>query len=134
MIEVQETFNDKQYSKEPKIKNVSPCYTGGNFYLYYGALVDGTYFIAGTPDFFITIVDSDPRLTANENNGGTLDADYADWQENHLIRYIDDNTDENINFFNTMFNWIIDNKPNDEWSNYSLDDMYDLLDENLNRV
>ena len=118
-------------SSVPKIKDVEPCYTGGGFYVYYGALMDGNYFMAGTPDFFITIVDSDPRLTANADNGDLLDADYADWQEEHLVRYIDSDTDESVKFFDEMFKYIIDKEPTGGFCNYSLSEMEELQRVNL---
>lgn len=114
-----------------RFKEVEPCYTGGGIYLYYGALTDGTFFTANSPEFDFTIVDSDPRLTANEDNGGMLDADYWEWIEEHAIRFVDYDSEESRQVFDAMYDWILKNEPQGEWCNYSLGDMEELKEVNL---
>ena len=103
----------------PKIISVTPIYTGGGIYIYWGAFSDGTYFIADD-DYDLTIVDADPELSYKEDDD-IFEADYSEWQTEHLIRYVDDNKTKN--FFNEMFDWIIKNEPLTALCNYSLADM-----------
>ena len=111
----------------PRIKDVTPIYTGGNIYIYWGEFADGTFFIADTPDWDLRIVDADPRLT--KNAFGEWEADYSDWQENHLIKDIPDHDTQS--FYNNMFQWILDNHPE---GNYSEGDMEDLMAANNNET
>ena len=114
----------------PKIISVTPIYTGGGIYIYWGAFSDGTYFIADD-DYDLTIVDSDPTLSYVEDED-IFEADYSEWQEKHLVRYIDDNKTQN--FFNEMFDWILQNEPSTPLCNYSLGDIETRRHQNNNET
>lgn len=114
-----------------KVINVSPQYTGGGIYIYWGELSDGTYFMAETPYWDLRIVDEDPRYTYNPEYSD-FDADQPRWQEDHLIQDVDSTKTQD--FFDDMFTWILKNKPDDDFCNYSLGDMEEALARNNNET
>ena len=107
-----------------KFVNVSPDYTGGNIYVYTGALSDGTYFIAEDGWLTVEIYDKDPRDDYD-------DSTYLPWQDEHRIRELGEL--ESKDFFISMLDWIIENEPHDEFCNYNIHDMkkfrYELLND-----
>ena len=109
----------------PKVVDVSPCAGGGGWYLFWGAFSDGTYFMANYPYWDLRVVDADPRTT---DNGDYYEAEYPDWQEEHLVQDVDNRKTKA--FFDEMFNWVLENKPNDDFCNYNSSDMKDLLKRN----
>lgn len=110
-------------ARTPKIVDVTPIYTGGNIYIYWGAFSDGTYFMACDDWFDLRVVDEDPR---NTHNGDYFEADYPDWQEVHLIKDIPNTQTQD--FYNEMYDWILANEPSD--GNYSLGDMEERKKQN----
>lgn len=109
-----------------RIKTVKPNYTGGGIYLYTGKLSNGSYFMASDDYFYdngyfdVLIVNADPDLAVDENQEDI--AWFPDWQEEHLVKYLDE--DEARNFTKRILNWIITNKPNE---NYDVKDMERML-------
>lgn len=81
-----------------KITKASAVYTGGNIWLFHGELDDGTYFL--TDDNGCTqILDEDPS-----------DFDeslYWEWQEEHLVRDLDDE-EERVDFCNKLLDKLLD--------------------------
>ena len=97
-----------------EIEDVSPCYTGGGIYVFYGALSDGTYFMAEDCGLAVEILDEDPREDLDLSS-------YVDWQEEHLLLEL--NVNQLEPFFRSMLDWIIRNEPNDAFCNYCMNDM-----------
>ena len=117
--------------KYPTIIDVTPMYTGGGIYVYWGAFSDGKYFIASTPYWDLQIVDANPVDTYNPEFKD-FDADQPSWQDAHHIMYVD--SDKTQDFFNEVFDWILKNKPNSEYCNYSLGDMEEQQARNNNET
>ena len=115
-------------SRLPKVVDVSPCYSGGGWYLFWGALSDGTYFMGDHPYWDLRIVDSDPRAT---DDGDEIKAMFPDWQEAHLVKDVD--SDKTKAFYKEVFNWVLKNNPNDSFCNYNTADMEELAAENDGR-
>lgn len=64
-----------------KIKEVKAIYTGGNIWLFYGSLCDGSFFL--TDDYGCTLIlDASP-----EDLDESL---YVEWQEEHTIKELED--------------------------------------------
>ena len=97
---------------------VEPIYTGGNIYVFRGELSDGTWFIADDSYYDVRIVNADV-FGPDES---FEDCWYADWQEEHLVRDLDEK--EKRQFFKEMINWILENEPE---GNYSSGDMENIL-------
>lgn len=75
-----------------KFKSVDPVYTGGNITIFYGQLVDGTYFL-GDDDFYdVRLLDSDPQVE-DETGYYTYASDDVAWQDKHLVRDLDTETE-----------------------------------------
>lgn len=119
--------SDTSVGTLPKVKSATASYTGGGFYVFLGEFVDGTYFIAEYPEWCVRVVNEDPRPTFWGDDSET-DAGYTPWQEAHLIEDIDDN--DTVAFFNDMFTWILQNKPDD---NYNSGDIEEMMDHNNHR-
>ena len=124
-------INSSSSAKTPKILEVTPVYTGGGIYIYWGKFADGTYFIACDDMYDLTIVDADPTLTYVKDED-IFEADYPDWQEEHLVKYVDCNTTQD--FFNKMYDWILKNKPNSKLCNYNLGDIEERKKMNNNET
>ena len=112
----------------PKVVDVSPCYAGGGWYLFWGAFSDGTYFMGNYPYWDLRVVDSDPRTT---DNGDDYDAVYPDWQEAHLVRDIDNNKTKA--FYKEVFDWVLKNNPDNHFCNYNSGDIEELVVKNDKR-
>lgn len=93
------------------IKHATAIYTGGGIYIYYGELTDGTYF--RTCDMWECIE------ICNANTGSD-EADYEEFYEEHSLRSITDK--EYVVFFNDMIRWILENKPEGNYSEYELEE------------
>lgn len=93
----------------PKIKSATAIYTGGGIYIYYGELDNGTYFRTSDTDDCIEICDADTSVD---------EADYIEFYEEHRIKTAIDN--QYKIFFNKMLTWIIENKPE---GNYSVEEL-----------
>ena len=93
-----------------EIKNAMATYTGGGIYIYYGQLVDGTFFRTGDCEDFIEICNAD---TSKE------DADYCEFYEVHRVKTL--NGEEYKVFWNEMLLWIIENKPEGNYQTYELE-------------
>lgn len=102
-------------TNELNFKIVTPIYTGGGIYCFYGKVND-VYFIASDQGD-VRLVDVIPFDAVDGEMW------YAEWQEEHLIRDIETN-EEYKSFFLHMLDWIIKNKPE---GNYLMEDMNDLL-------
>ena len=94
-----------------KIKNATAIYTGGNIYIYYGQLENGTYFRACDDWDFIELCDADTS---------TEEADYYEFYEEHSIGTI--GGIEYETFWNNMLLWIIHNAPNGNYNSYELEE------------
>lgn len=105
-----------------RFEKVVPIYTGGNIYCFFGE-VDGVYFIACDSMYDVTLVNETPF-----NEDGTVNEDvwFAEWQEDHLVRYLDCET-EGLVFFKQMLTWILAQKEYIEGGNYNNGDMEDEL-------
>lgn len=99
-----------------KIKNVTPCYTGGGIYVFTGELEDGNFFIADCPFsaeyYSLRIVNENP-----ENLDESLE---VDWQEKHFVKDVN----RCKGFMKDMLKWIIKNRPD---GNYDIDDMKRIM-------
>ena len=81
--------------------DIEPIYTGGNIWCFQGALSDGTYFMASDFMDSFRILNEDPR--------DKEEAWYADWQEAHLVKDIDD--DKTAPIFVELYKWLESHKP-----------------------
>ena len=106
----------------PKVKefvSVTPIYTGGGIYVYLGELANGNYFMASDWSIGcvgdIRILDADPREAGD-------DCWYAEWQEPHFVRDLDG--DECFQMWNSMIDFIIENKPE---GNYSMSEIEERI-------
>lgn len=105
-----------------KIKSVEPCYTGGNIYVFTGALNDGSFFLASNDMYDVTIIDTDPSKADWDN-----EVWQSDWQESHLIKYLPDCASDDktgIKFFIDILDWVIKNNPK---GNYQMSDIESIL-------
>lgn len=93
-----------------RITRAIPCYTGGGIYVFTGRLQSGEWFVADNAPCSVRLLNEDPD--------GTDEAFYAEWQEEHLIRDLDDKEAEH--FYKNMVKWVKLNKP---YGNY---DIYEL--------
>ena len=98
-----------------------PIYTGGGIYCFRGQLSDNEWFVADDDFFDVTIVNSD--VWEIDENGDDV-CWFFDWQEEHLIKYLDDG--ERLDFIRDMLYWIIENEPK---GNYLMSDLERDLDE-----
>lgn len=74
------------------IKDVKAVYTGGNIWLFYGTLDDGTYYL----------VDDYGSVRITDAPWDDLDTSLdVEWQEDHLVRDIE-NDSERTEFCNEM--------------------------------
>ena len=109
-----------------RINDVTPIYTGGNIYVFVGK-IDDNYFIASDMCYDIRIVDANP-FDYTDTTYGNEEWCYEEWQAAHLIQDI---TDENEvkKTFCSILQWIIDNEPRTDRTNYSVTDIEnDLID------
>ena len=80
------------------IKDVKAVYTGGNIWLFYGALNNGMYYL----------VDDYGSVRITDAPWDDLDTTlYVEWQEEHLVKDIEDET-ERVMFCNEMLNTLKD--------------------------
>ena len=100
-----------------KIKSVEPIYTGGNIYVFMGA-VDDNFFLASSCDYDVRIIDEDPRNHTSEERFGFEEWASAEWQEEHIVKDLEPS--EAVEFFLTMLLWIKNNEPD---GNYMMSDM-----------
>ena len=87
------------------IKTANACYTGGGIYIYYGELENGNFFRTCDDWESVEFCDADTS---------TEEADYYEFYEAHTIESIDG--DAYISFWNDMLMWIINNKPDGNYS------------------
>lgn len=69
------------------IKSLKNIYSGGNITIYYGELMDGHFFLADDGNWAATILNA---LDEEENENGDLPMFYPDWQEEHLVEYVEE--------------------------------------------
>ncbi len=102
---------------------VSPEYTGGSIYVILGGLTDGTYFMLDYDPLGVggILVDADPRV--EKTHSGDLACFYPDWQNDHLIKYFDDDSPELLSLVDAMLRWLTENNYD---GNYSLGELYDF--------
>lgn len=86
-------IQSSKLNKFPKVVEAECEYTGGGIFVFLGKFSDGTYFISDYPFFSLRIVDEDPRPTFWGDDSET-DAGYPKWQEEHLVKDVDDNDTE----------------------------------------
>lgn len=98
---------------------VDLTYTGGGIYVAYGELTDGTHFIASDDMYDVRFLDADPSEKVQTEIYGWYVSDDVEWQEAHLIRDIDDET-ECLDFWEEMLTWVEENEPD---GNYALYDV-----------
>ena len=85
------------------IKDVKSVYTGGNIWLFYGVLDDGTYFL----------VDDFGAVRITDDKWDDFDRSlFNEWQEEHLVRDIEDE-DERIAFCNEMLDRLYEEEGTD---------------------
>lgn len=87
-----------------KIVKANAEYTGGNIWVFTGKLDDGTYFMADGFEYDVRIVNEDPDEV---EDGGAW---YCDWQEAHLVRDIDTES-EGPAFILDVIAWLRKNLP-----------------------
>lgn len=100
-------------------KWVDLTYTGGGVYVAYGQLESGEYFVASDDMYDVRFLNADPTEKVMVEVYGWYVSDDVEWQEQHLIRDIDDET-ECLDFWDAMLTWIEENKPD---GNYALEDV-----------
>lgn len=93
-----------------EIKNATAIYTGGNIYIYYGELTDGSWFRACDGEEFITICNADTS---------TEEADYYEFYEEHSVETL--TKEEYETFWNKMLLWVIHNAPDGNYNTYELE-------------
>lgn len=81
-----------------KIAKANAVYTGGNIWLFYGELDDGTYFL--TDDNGCTQILSEDPSDFDESL-------YWEWQQAHLIRDLEDEK-ERVEFCNKLCDKLLD--------------------------
>ena len=86
---------------EISFKDIEPYYTGGGIWCFDGELSNGTFFQASDFMDSFRILNADPR--------GLDEADFEDWQEEHLIKDIDE--DETAQIFVELYRWLESHKP-----------------------
>lgn len=77
-------------------------YTGGGIWAFTGKFEDGTYFMADGFDFGVRIVNANPD---DVEDGGAW---YVEWQEEHLVRDLDTET-EGPSFILSIVDWLREN-------------------------
>ena len=108
--------------KENRFEKVIPIYTGGGIYCFFG-IANGEYFIATNDMYDVTIVDSTPF---DEDGSIREDVWTADWQDEHLVRYLIGL--ENYLFFEQMLEWALA-QDSIEGGNYDPGDLMAMLDD-----
>lgn len=98
---------------------VTPQYTGGNIYIYYGKLKNGNWFVTADSDCWLDEVDANPDDFDRDEVWQT------EWIEEHSVKAYE--PAEAKQFFKAMYRWIIIHQPNNEHTNYSVGDMKKLL-------
>lgn len=74
------------------ITKANAVYTGGNIWIFYGELDDGTYFLTDNDGYTVIV---------NESPDDFEESLYIDWIEDHKVRDIEDE-DERIAFCNEL--------------------------------
>ncbi len=85
------------------IKKVNTLYTGGNIYVFLGALNDGTFFMAESSCFDVRIFNEDPSAVEDDEDGDNA-IWYPEWQIDHLVKDLSES--ECLDLFVAMLRWI----------------------------
>lgn len=99
---------------------IDPQYTGGGIYVVLGQLADDTWFMADWDSLGIGVMFLDADVKAAGE-----DAWWPEWQENHVIRYLEDNGAEALDFADAIIEWLGANQPK---GNYTLGELEDMRD------
>lgn len=99
-----------------KFEWAEPVYTGGGIYIFLGKIKGGNWFYACDSWFDVRLLDANPNGKDDEYE---FCGDNPEWQDKHTVRDMDDKK-ELLKFWESLYNWIIDTKPE---GNYALDDM-----------
>lgn len=122
----EDTLSHPMYS----FKSVTPVYTGGGVYFFYGKCDEGNFIADDDKRFFsVTFLDLDVDTV---NVDDLYDFEFIEDHEVELIDSID-NLRECKRFFLDMYRWIIKNRPNGSNCNYNLHDMKDRFERILSR-
>lgn len=99
------------------LKWVSPVYTGGGIYVAYGAMKDGTFFVASDDMYDVRFVNADPT---QKDEYYEIVGDDTAWQEAHLVRDVNCET-EGLDIWEALITWVLKYKPcnGDLFCNYS---------------
>jgi hypothetical protein len=80
------------------IKKANAVYTGGGIFIFWGDLEDNKYFMCDD-DGGVIILDSDPT---------DFDVSlYVEWQEEHLVEYLEDNEEERLLFCDSLCDYLM---------------------------
>lgn len=108
-----------------KISKAFPCYTGGGIYIYLGELADGRGFVA----YDLAVGEVGGIAITPEFQENYFDDDYE--LQDHVITELDDESENAFDFWNAMIDWIIKNKPQNDYCNYQ---MYDIEERKAGKV
>ena len=92
-----------------KVLYANACYTGGGIYVYFGRLKGGNYALAADGVEAIRILREDPEKCPE-------DYAYQEWQDERLVRDINADAPEFVVLWNGMIDWILDNRPEGNYS------------------
>ena len=98
---------------------VTPVYTGGNIYIYYGQLKNGNWFVTADSDCWLNEVDANPDDFDDDEVWQT------EWIEEHNVKAYE--ADEAKQFYKAMLRWILEKEPDNANTNYNLYDMEERL-------
>ena len=88
-----------------EIKRVETIYTGGNIYVFLGALQNGTFFMAESSCFDVRILNTDPSTVEDEDGENPIW--FEEWQQEHLVKDLSES--ECPDFFVEMLTWVMIN-------------------------
>lgn len=100
-------------------ESVTPIYTGGNIYVYYGKLKNGNWFITSDADCWLNEVDVNPDNYDGDEIWQNV------WLDKHNVK--DYEPSEAKQFYKAMYRWIIKCEPENDNTNYSIYDMEERL-------
>ncbi len=101
------------------IKSINDEYLGGNMLAVYGQLANGTYFYGTDADYFMWIVDADPKVIFDME-----DDDWFDWLDEHSVKDISE--DDATKLWIKLFQYC--KKNNIQLSGYDIDKYPEAID------
>ena len=84
-------------------------YTGGSIYCYFGRLSDGNFLLMADGFEAIRILREDPEKYPD-------DYAFQEWQDERLVRDINDDAPEFVLLWNSAIDWILAHRPEGNYS------------------